>query len=438
MLKVKEIEAIVPAFFKNSDLIYVCVLDIEGQVYYASKKFEQLFETGFTEIFEKNFVETLKKGVQTDIHDLLMSVIEKPNHNTQVEFLHGNSLIKWEFSVLKNEEGDFSGILGLGHPKSNHYQIGHAESSFPKSVNPITDIFMQLDHSWEIVSANDQAEKYFNQKEENLLGKSIWQIYPDQNIYRFALEFKKAKESKTLRVFEDFSIVNGRWYKVYVIPRPVGLDLVLKDISEVQKLSQEYKQVNCNLQTVIENSEENIFFVGKDLRILGFNSKAEKLVKCHFSKNMKIGDKFLAYLMEGMDEEFLKHVERIFEGNRIEFEKEVLHQKYGEKIWFTHKFFPLVSADQKIIGFVYSCKDIHEEKIQTNKLNNQNRLMREILHTQSTTLRSPLSSILGLLELIDKNQLDKENKKYFSYLKPLAQELDQTIRNNSKQVSDLD
>jgi hypothetical protein len=40
--------------------------------------------------------------------------------------------------------------------------------------------------------------------------------------------------------------------------------------------------------------------------------------------------------------------------------------------------------------------------------------------------------------LIDPNQLDSENQKYFSYLKPLAKKLDEVIRTNAKQISRFD
>jgi PAS domain S-box-containing protein len=438
MLKLNEIEALVPATFKNSDHIYVCVLDIEGQVYFASKRFEKLMEAHATDIYEKNFLETLKKVDKARIHDFFIEVIERPNHNSPIELLHGNTLISWEFSVLKNEEGDFSGILGLGYPKPASYQLSSDEKTFPKEVNTITDVFFQLNHSWEIISANDQAEKYFGSSERDLIGKTIWQIFPDPHIYRYALEFKKAKETKTLRIFEEFSSLNRKWYKVFIIPRPTGMDVVFKDISEIQQLTDEFKQINLTLHTVIENTEESMFFVGKDLKILGFNRKAEKLVSSFFGKSIKIGDKFLSYMFDGMDEIFLKNNERIFKGESIVIENEIIQARFGDKIWFSHKFYPLVDTDQRINGFVYACKDIHEDKIEFDRIKTQNGLMRDILHHQSTTLRSPLSSILGLLELIDKTQLDKENKKYFSYLKPLAQELDKMIRENSKQVSDLD
>ncbi|MFD2200706.1 PAS domain S-box protein [Shivajiella indica] len=438
MLKLDEIESLVPATFKNSDLIYVCVLDIEGQVYFASKRFEKLFKPNATVIQEKNFLDTLSKGDRPNIHDFFMKVVERPNHNFQIDLQHGNTPITWEFSVMKNEEGDFSGILGLGYPKTSTHQASLEEKTFPKDVSLITDVFFQLNHSWEIVSLNEHAEKYFGYSENQLLGKTIWQIYPDQNIYRFALEFKNAKETKTLRIFEEYSSINGKWYKVFVIPRPTGLDIIFKDISEIQNLSGELKKSKLTLRNLLENAEECIFFVGKDLKIFGFNGKAEKLISSFFCRSLKIGDKFLSCLFEGLDEFFLKHNERIFKGESVVLENEVIHPRLGDKIWFNHKFYPLQESDKRINGFIYICKDIHEEKVRIDKIKNQNRLMRDILHRQSTTLRSPLSSILGLLELIDKSQMDKENKKYFSYLKPLAQELDKVIRENSKQVSDLD
>jgi signal transduction histidine kinase len=73
-----------------------------------------------------------------------------------------------------------------------------------------------------------------------------------------------------------------------------------------------------------------------------------------------------------------------------------------------------------------------------SKLESENSILRELFMKPSHILRSPLSSMLGLLDLIDPNQLDFENQKYFSYLKPLAKKLDEVIRTNAKQISSFD
>jgi signal transduction histidine kinase len=72
-----------------------------------------------------------------------------------------------------------------------------------------------------------------------------------------------------------------------------------------------------------------------------------------------------------------------------------------------------------------------------NNLQKENQNLQEMALRPSHILRSPLSSMLGLLDLIDQKQLDPENQKYFSYLKPLAKELDNVIRSNAKKMSAL-
>ena len=78
------------------------------------------------------------------------------------------------------------------------------------------------------------------------------------------------------------------------------------------------------------------------------------------------------------------------------------------------------------------------KKLEFKRVEEKNKLLREVAYIQSHLLRSPLSSMLGLLDLIDKKQLDAENTKYFSYLKPLAQELDMVIRENARKVNEFD
>jgi PAS domain-containing protein len=438
MLKIEELDAMIPSFLKESNLLYLCVLDIEGQIYFAGKKFQKLFASDQIKNFEANFTDCLDKDIEFDLHTFLVEVTEKPNQATNIELSHNGQSANWEFISLVNDEGDFSGILGIGHPRQMVVSTVPTDYTFPKDVNPATDIFFQLNSSWQILNVNELAEKFFTKKREMLLGNTIWQIYPDKDIYRYALEFKKAKESKTLRVFEDFSTINGRWYKVYIIPRKSGLDVIFKDISQIQNLSEEIKQLQLTLQSVLENTDENVFLVGKDLKIIGYNSAAEKLVKTNFKRDLKDGDKFTNFLFDGVDEVFLKDVESIMSGNFKSFEMPIILKRLNESRIYAHKFFPLIDTYENVVGFGYACQDINDDTLNRKKLKEQNKVMRDILHNQNTLMRSPLSSILGLLELIDPSKLDDENKKYLSYLRPLAMELDKLIRNNSKKVSSLD
>jgi signal transduction histidine kinase len=85
---------------------------------------------------------------------------------------------------------------------------------------------------------------------------------------------------------------------------------------------------------------------------------------------------------------------------------------------------------------VYANRDVRQDGDLVLKLSKDYYNLREVTYQQFLELRSPLSSILGLLELLDNEQLDKENRKYLSYIRILADELDQIIRKNSKKVND--
>ncbi len=436
MLDIKSIENLIPTALKNSNQIYLGILDIDGQIFFAGKKFEELFSGKVTS--EVNLAESLHPDFDLDVHAFLLDVTGKPNDPTVIEFVHKNCTVQWEFSMLQNDEGDFNGIMAVGVRQPEEVEPYGQEQLFPKNISPDTDIYFQVNQTGKILKLNSLAEKFFGKPKEDLIQQSIWQIYKDHAIYHYALEFKKAKETKTLRVFEDFNESNGRWYKVYILPRKLGLDVILKDITEIHRLSEEFVQVSSNLRTLMDQSDESIFLVGKDLRILEFNVKAAKLVKSQFGKSIQKGDKFLNYIFEGLDERFLKDVERLLAGKTIQYEKEINHVKAGLTSWYNHRFYPLMNASDSIIGFVYACKDIDTEKSSMDELKRKNKVMREIIQSQNMSLRSPLSSILGLLELVDSEKLNKENQKFFSYLKPLAQEMDQVIRNNSKQISNMD
>ncbi len=69
--------------------------------------------------------------------------------------------------------------------------------------------------------------------------------------------------------------------------------------------------------------------------------------------------------------------------------------------------------------FVYGI-ELNRLSKRLSKLKSENSFLGELAIKPSDILRFPLFFMLGSLDLIDPNQLDFENQKYFSYLKPLA------------------
>lgn len=162
MLKVTEIEALIPPYLKESDLVYVCLVDIEGQIWFANEKFQKLFDSKPFSSCEINFAECLRENDDFDLHSFLIEITGKPNQGASLELNHQGHPAKWEFTALVNQEGDFTGILGVGYPKQVVVSTSVTDYTFPKDVNPATDIYFELNHKWQIQNANELAEKFLN------------------------------------------------------------------------------------------------------------------------------------------------------------------------------------------------------------------------------------------------------------------------------------
>jgi PAS domain S-box-containing protein len=421
-----------PSYLYDSKNLLVCVLDADGQILHGGELFKSFFSLPKFPLFTSFY--SLTQDSQTAyFEEIMLEVMGSPYEIFSAVQYHQRGNLQWEFSLLKNNDGDFLGIMGIGTVRRE------SDSNLSASIenqNSEKDIHFQLDQNWDIIYLNDPAESFFGGKRQELLSQKVWQVFPHSRIYEYALEFKKAKEEKCERTFEDFIPELGRWYQIHIDPRLEHMDIFFKDTSEVQLLENELSRLGYSFDAVLNGSEEAMILLSHDLRVLRFNSKAAEQTSIFLDKEVKVGDKFLQNLLPGIEQKILGQLESIISGHEIGFEKEIGTIGNPNNRLFQHRIFPVRDNTDKLIGFVYGNRDVHQDRDLVVKLSKDYHTLREIAYQQFLELRSPLSSILGLLELLDKEQLDKENQKYLSYIRILADELDQIIRKNSQKIND--
>lgn len=421
-----------PSYLHNSKSLLVCVMDADGQVLHGGHLFSSFFSLPKYPVFT-SFYSLLPDSQVSYFEDVMLEVMGSPSEIFSAVQYHQRGNIQWEFSLLKNNDGDFLGVMGIGTVRRDGSTAALASH---ESLHPQRDIHFQLDQNWEIIYLNDAAEVFFGGIRHDLLNQKVWQVFPNSKIYEYALEFKKAKEEQRTRFFEDFIPEIGRWFQIHIEPQVDQMDVFFKDTSAVQLLENELSRLDHAFEAVLNGSEEALLVLSHDLRILRYNRKAFEQAALYLDKDIQVGDKFLHSLLPGLEQKILGQLESVIAGQEISFEKEIGAIGNPDIRVFHHRIFPVRDNLGKVIGFVYSNRDIHKDRDSVIKLSKEYQALREVAYQQFLELRSPLSSILGLLELLDKDQLDKENQKYLSYIKILSDELDQIIRKNSKKVND--
>jgi PAS domain S-box-containing protein len=102
-------------------------------------------------------------------------------------------------------------------------------------LESITDAFFALDRQWRHTYVNQRALDYYNMKRADLLGRSLWEVFPAMQGTVFESQFRLALREQHSVSFEILAPVMERWLEVHAYPTPQGLAVNFRDISRRKK-----------------------------------------------------------------------------------------------------------------------------------------------------------------------------------------------------------
>jgi len=114
-------------------------------------------------------------------------------------------------------------------------------------LESITDAFYALDHNWHFTYLNRQCEAYFGMPRENLLGRVIWDVFPDARGAGLEDRYQRAMTEREAVHFEAQSIITDRWMEIHAYPSADGLSVYFRDVTERRQAEVENKQLLTEL-----------------------------------------------------------------------------------------------------------------------------------------------------------------------------------------------
>lgn len=115
-------------------------------------------------------------------------------------------------------------------------QLVISERNYRVLVERITDAFIALDNEWRYTYINPQASILIHKKPEEVLGRSVWEIFPEavgSATYRAML---RALEEQRYQTNEDYFAPLDLWQENHIYPSPDGVSMFIRDISERKRL----------------------------------------------------------------------------------------------------------------------------------------------------------------------------------------------------------
>lgn len=101
-----------------------------------------------------------------------------------------------------------------------------------QTLENISDAFFLVDDAWRFAFVNSRAESLLQRAREELLGKVVWDEFPEAVSSLFQSQYEHAvAEERSVRFVEYFAPLKT-WFAVDAYPTPEGLAVYFRDITE--------------------------------------------------------------------------------------------------------------------------------------------------------------------------------------------------------------
>jgi signal transduction histidine kinase len=284
-----------------------------------------------------------------------------------------------------------------------------------------------LDRNGLIISSNLEIVNVTGYEEWEVMGKHISIFYIEEDIAsnkpfqdlhqaavhgRFVTDGIKNKKKKIpfLSRFRITATYDGSH-------QLAGYKLILSDLTQKAIFGQRFKRLKQEYQHLFENSCVGIIkFNGETGKIILINQYAEDTL------SLKAG----AYLHEAFsaETEYLDLTRRIKKGNVDGFEFQVNTPFEKNKKWISLECKDL-GFDGLVEGILFDISRIKSNEAESLRLRNE---LDSFIYSASHDLRSPLTTVQGLLNLIDMAKSVDEIPNYTTMVKDKINELDYLLK----------
>jgi PAS domain S-box-containing protein len=235
----------------------------------------------------------------------------------------------------------------------------------------------------------------------------------------------RKKNGEHIFVTIDSSLIeyNGRHVKLVLAS---DITQQLKTEAEAALANQKVRQSEFSLRAIFDSTEEGFVLLDSNHKIVIANEKTFKfIVESLQVKQFQQGDSIFEYLEQSRIEEFRSYLDRVQKGHNFEYDRKYVSD---HKVRWIHYTLTPVLDGERIIGTCITGRDVTGLKSYLEKIEEQNRTLREISWTQSHIARAPLARMMGLAHLIVCEKDETERKEMIRLLELSTKEFDDTIK----------
>lgn len=418
-----------------SDAFYA--VDKNWKFTYFNKEAENILLKKSEFVLGKNIWELFPESAETSIRKIYQRVA-RTKKKESFEYFYPVDEKWYEINAYPSQGGICAYFRNIDERKQVAEKLEKAYQEKINILESIGDAFFNVNKDWVVTYWNKETEKILGRKRDAIIGKNLWEEYPDVVETGFYHQYHNAMKTQESLVFEEFYPTLKMWFEVAVYPSTTGLSVYFRDITLRKESDIRLLQSNERFEKVSEATHDAIWDWDIVENTLYWGAGLKNLFGYQFEKSSPTIETWTNHIHPEDREWVLQSIYGALENpDQTNWIAEYRYQKSdGTFAEVVDK--GVVIRDEKgiPIRMVGAMNDITERKnfeiSRSNYISQielQNEKLKNIAWTQSHIVRAPLARILGIMNAIEDNNKNLDDTlMWLKHMRVSANELDDIIK----------
>ena len=113
--------------------------------------------------------------------------------------------------------------------------LKESQDQLSSMLERVTDNFVAFDVNWRYIYANDSALRNLRKTRDEVIGKVVWDVFPDLTGTVYGERYREAMEKQISLEFEAYYKPFEIWTYMRLFPSPQGLTIYYHDVTELRR-----------------------------------------------------------------------------------------------------------------------------------------------------------------------------------------------------------